>query len=1198
MFSPRISSLRPSHHATSLMPSTLSVSPRAGALRRRAFSSARVLAALLLAQSCGVPEINPKPAAGSWQELGPQQLDLDGVVNLVFDPQGRPLTANGGVRRWDPPHGSWEPMGTDLPFLVLTVDPRGGVYLPGYALPAGETLWKRLPTLPRSSRDIAGKMNDAPVADANGNLYAIEVNDQKAFWLPAGGSAWQPVTGATSVGELRRSRTGDQIFLSTSTGIFKISAGGSTATLTGGAALPVGFDDAGNTFYFERTVLFRVTPDGTRTQLAQTTSPYGAFFRVEAQDRSGAFYTTVSDDSDVAKHVLKLEPGATAWKEIATTTSKFNGIAVRDDGLVLEFSPLGMPSVRELYGSSGKTLLPDVTERGVHFAPATVTLIPGDSARVGLTIAGATSATGVGLTGLAGVTTSTELNVAPHGLAGILGLQVSTSAPAGTQRIKVTGPNGDSGELEVVIARPQADPQLARQRTLSAGSTTMAVRSDGTVWGWPAVPESLNPTQNATQVPGLFGVRSLSQDLDGYGAAYALRVDGKVLAWNSFRPEVAPLLVPGLEDIVQVEAASQSAIALDAHGQVWAWASGDAVAFNVGQPGWVPPIKVPGLDSVVAVGPSSAVKADGTVWTRLNRFPPQPAQVEGVGGVAALRQGWALRADGSLRGMAAPFGGVSNNDLIDFDARSFSGIGSGGHTQATSLLLMLRSDGTVWDGTVYSDTSPDFSTVVTRAGNVQLETPPDVRAIGDLGNYVQHPMLVTGDGSAWAGTTEAGAGTFVKIPGVDSLRDPADVQDFGVFPPLDAVVLAAGSTVTVEARVARTGGFAGELTISAEGPLPEGLSFPAVTVPADASSATLTFSASSALGQLGRAGLPLLVTAGNQTRHTFVALRSPFPPAFSHPTIAAGSTFGLAVATNGTVFAWGDNGSGQLGQGTSDSLRHGSAVVVPGLSNIVQVAAGWSHAVALDAAGALWGWGLNDRGQLGAAPNPARSPVRISGLPPLKGVAASGTITVALGLDGSLWQLAPTPTKLLDGPGPAALSTVAEYELDVLLIYPNGSITEVHPGSFGGCNVMSQGAVRAAGGGSSYLFLRNNLTVSTCSGTEHPELEGTIALTQVQMVKQDGTVWTLDRVNSGLPSGTPAPTSGAFQVPGLAGAVDVDGQRSPAPTAYGFALVLKSDGTVWAYGNNNLGQAGGPGTGTSVAFTPQQVPGVTGVRVR
>jgi hypothetical protein len=99
------------------------------------------------------------------------------------------------------------------------------------------------------------------------------------------------------------------------------------------------------------------------------------------------------------------------------------------------------------------------------------------------------------------------------------------------------------------------------------------------------------------------------------------------------------------------------------------------------------------------------------------------------------------------------------------------------------------------------------------------------------------------------------------------------------------------------------------------------------------------------------------------------------------------------------------------------------------------------------------------------------------------------------------------------------------------------------------------------------------------------------------MVKNDGSVWTLDRVNTGLPSGTTVPPSGAFQVPGLAGAVDVDGQPSPGPGSYGLALVLKRDGTVWAYGNNSVGQAGGAGTTSSVALTPQQVPDLPGVRV-
>ena len=66
---------------------------------------------------------------------------------------------------------------------------------------------------------------------------------------------------------------------------------------------------------------------------------------------------------------------------------------------------------------------------------------------------------------------------------------------------------------------------------------------------------------------------------------------------------------------------------------------------------------------------------------------------------------------------------------------------------------------------------------------------------------------------------------------------------------------------------------------------------------------------------------------------------------------------------DGRVYTWGTNSIGQLGDGGRDAQL--SPVQVAGLSGIVAVAAGNSHALALNAAGRVWAWGANASGQLG-----------------------------------------------------------------------------------------------------------------------------------------------------------------------------------------------------------------------------------------
>jgi alpha-tubulin suppressor-like RCC1 family protein len=86
------------------------------------------------------------------------------------------------------------------------------------------------------------------------------------------------------------------------------------------------------------------------------------------------------------------------------------------------------------------------------------------------------------------------------------------------------------------------------------------------------------------------------------------------------------------------------------------------------------------------------------------------------------------------------------------------------------------------------------------------------------------------------------------------------------------------------------------------------------------------------------------------------------------PDVRAGANFSVALRSNGAVFAWGENGNGQLGNGTIRNTDIPSQVVgengVGVLANITQIATGANHTLALDSQGRVWAWGHNDHGQL------------------------------------------------------------------------------------------------------------------------------------------------------------------------------------------------------------------------------------------
>jgi alpha-tubulin suppressor-like RCC1 family protein len=122
--------------------------------------------------------------------------------------------------------------------------------------------------------------------------------------------------------------------------------------------------------------------------------------------------------------------------------------------------------------------------------------------------------------------------------------------------------------------------------------------------------------------------------------------------------------------------------------------------------------------------------------------------------------------------------------------------------------------------------------------------------------------------------------------------------------------------------------------------------------------------------------------------------------------VAAGDNHSVALATNGSVYAWSYNGSGQLGDGTMSNAPTPVKVALPDDVRIEVVAAAGEHSVAVATDGSVYAWGNNVYGQLGdGTMNNASTPIKVA---PLEGVkiefvAAAGSHSLAVGSDGSAY---------------------------------------------------------------------------------------------------------------------------------------------------------------------------------------------------
>jgi alpha-tubulin suppressor-like RCC1 family protein len=231
--------------------------------------------------------------------------------------------------------------------------------------------------------------------------------------------------------------------------------------------------------------------------------------------------------------------------------------------------------------------------------------------------------------------------------------------------------------------------------------------------------------------------------------------------------------------------------------------------------------------------------------------------------------------------------------------------------------------------------------------------------------------------------------------------------------------------------------------------------------------------------------------------------------------VAAGWDYSFALETNGMLWAWGYNGYGQLGDGTT--VNQSFPELVSGISNVWAVAGGQYHTVAADTNGTVWTWGLNNQGQLGDGTSAERHvPMALSGVGNVVAVAAGQSHTLAVRSNGTVWTW--------------------------------------------GYNNYGQLGIGFSGGTTNWPVQAVGLTqvIGVAAGASH-----SVAL------RSDETVWTWGYNGNGQ-LGRIGNQTVPKQVNGLSNVVAI------AAGQY-HTVALCADGTVWTWGNNGYGQLGRSG---------------------
>ena len=300
-----------------------------------------------------------------------------------------------------------------------------------------------------------------------------------------------------------------------------------------------------------------------------------------------------------------------------------------------------------------------------------------------------------------------------------------------------------------------------------------------------------------------------------------------------------------------------------------------------------------------------------------------------------------------------------------------------------------------------------------------------------------------------------------------------------------------------------------------------------------------------------------------------------------HQTADSGNI--TAIKSDGTLWVWGNNSMGQLGQ--NDRTKRSSPVQVPGSWSSSGSSTSGTLAVKTD--GTLWAWGSNETGRLGINQAPSKhqsSPVQIPGTWGTKPyeLGTIGAWNGAIKSDGTLWvwgwaeygqlaqnnrtqrkspvQVPGTTWRSIGGVSNSAIATKTDGTLWTWGNNPNGELGQ------------------------------NNLTQYSSPvqipGTTWGEVTSYGGWATVSVIKTDGTLWNWGNNDNGSAgqNNTNDGYSSPVQVPGTTWKQCDRGDN-------GCVVAVKTDGTMWVWGNDNHGTLG---LNDIVDYSsPVQLPGTT-----
>lgn len=279
--------------------------------------------------------------------------------------------------------------------------------------------------------------------------------------------------------------------------------------------------------------------------------------------------------------------------------------------------------------------------------------------------------------------------------------------------------------------------------------------------------------------------------------------------------------------------------------------------------------------------------------------------------------------------------------------------------------------------------------------------------------------------------------------------------------------------------------------------------------------------------------------------------------------VAAGNLYTLAIKSDGTLWAWGYNGYGNLG--TGDTIHRPIPVRVGLENNWLTVRAGGGFTLALKKDGTLWTWGNNSLGQLGTGNyTEQHSPVKVGTDKWLK-IAVGDTHSLGIKADGTLWawgsnfsgELGVPSFPITKSPTPLLVNgnqwiDLAGATQRTMALRGDGTIWGWGwniDGELGNGNTLPQTQAVQAGSANDWKSISAG-GFTTCA------------------IKNDGTLWSWGwnlfgdlGIGNNIDKHSPV-------------MVGTDNTWTAVSVGGGQTLAIKGDGTLWGWGYNYYGEIG------------------------